>query len=119
MVLMNLKTEYEKDERPLGGDPRECFQAGFHRINLTRGISSPPVIEGTRFFEKRHDNWAVIDIANLLNPQEEPEAKTVEDMGRKGKTVTERMKVLKELYDNDLITKDEYKKKKAEILDEL
>ena len=29
------------------------------------------------------------------------------------------MKILKELFDRDLITKEEYEKKKAELLDEI
>lgn len=138
IVFLNLKSEVAKNKRPRGGDPREWFSLGFKRINYTEEMSAPPVIPGTRFFDKPHDNWVVIDAVSLLNPKketnakvEEPEtvyqpnkiketsaeARVPETFTRK--SLVDRMRILKELFDNDLITEQEYQKKKEEILNEL
>ncbi len=119
VVLLNLKSEFTRKNRPRGGDPRESFSLEFKRFNLAEAISAPPVIPGSRFFAQPHDNWAVIDTAALLNPKKEIHIKTEAPVKIESKNLVDRMKTLKELFDRDLITEEEYKKKKEEILDEL
>ncbi len=119
VVLLNLKSEITRKNRPRGGDPRECFSLEFNRMNLTEGISTPPVIPGARFLDKPHNNWAVIDIASLLGQKKAPMVKARASTKVESKNLVERMKILKELFERDLITEEEYKKKKEEILDEL
>jgi hypothetical protein len=119
VVFLNLKFEFDDKNRPKSGDPREFYSLGFKRMNLADAISAPPVNPGVRFLDQPHDNWAVIDADALLNPKKETKAKTVEPTKIEKRNLVERMKILKELYDNDLITDQEYRKKKEELLDEL
>jgi len=119
VVLLNLKFEISKEDRPRPGDPRERFSLPFKRINTTEEMSAPPVDPGLRFLGKPHDNWVVIDFAALLNPEKQTSAKPKEPAKIEKKSLVDRMKTLKELFDNDLITKEEYEKKKEELLDEI
>ena len=119
VVLRNLKTENTKNNRPMSGDPRERFSLEFKRINLADGITAPPVIPGSRFLKQPHDNWAVIDIPSILSPKKETQVTTEAPARVERQDVVDRMKLLKELFDEGLITKEEYKKKKEEILNEI
>lgn len=122
VVLLNLKFEISKKNCPRRGDPRERFSLEFKRINLTEEMTSPPVDPGMRFLGKPHDNWVIIDVAALLNPEKGTHAKAKEPAKPakiEKKSLVDRMKILKELFDNDLITEEEYKKKKEDLLGEI
>ncbi len=119
VVLLNLKYEVKKKDSPFRGDPRELFSLGLKRINLTEGISAPPVIPGTQFLTQHHNNWAAVDIAALLQRDEETQVKEESEKKVEGKNLVERMRILKEIFDNGLITKKEYEEKKKELLNEL
>ena len=119
VVLLNLKFEITRKDKPHAYDPRKRYSLVFMRILQGRGISNPPVIPGSPFLSKPHDNWAVIDTAALLRPEEVMEFKAVESMQDKQKDILERLKFLKDLFDQNLITKEEYRTKKEKILKEL
>lgn len=119
IVLLNLKAENTKDNRPRSGDPRECFSLGFKRLILSKVVSAPRVIPNSQFFDKPHENWAVINMKALSSPKEEAGGTSAESMTHEKKNLIDRMKILKDLYNKDLITEEEYERKKQEILDEL
>ena len=119
VVFLNLKHEITRKDFPHAYDPRERYSLIFMRILQGHGISSPPVIPGTPFLSKPHDNWAVIDTAALLRPEEAMAFEPVDPLEVKQRDMVERMKILKDLFNQDLITEEEYRKKKEEILKEL
>lgn len=119
VVMLNVKKENTKDNRPQGGDPREHVSLPFKRINPTEEISYPPVIPGSRFLDKPHYNWAVIEMDASSGQKKEMDVEAEKTLNVEKKDLIERMKILKDLYEKDLITEEEYDRKKEEILNEL
>jgi len=60
-----------------------------------------------------HYNWIIFSDVNL------EQVKLPVQKNQNKDTIEERLKKLKELYDKNLITKEDYEKRKKEILQEL
>ncbi len=108
---------YKKPEK---GDPRDIFYSGVYRFITypDKGISKPPIIEGDKWLKKEHYNWLVFDLEKLFSSQFEHEKQPQIDIPQKS-DIKGRLKKLKELHDQDLISDEEYEQKRKEILNEL
>jgi hypothetical protein len=108
-------------------DPRD--QKTLENVRLTGKTSGlrvapPPVVRGDRWLGSERRNWLVFDLAApaaLVPPQPPsvaaPGPGTLEPSVPEG--TAERLRRLKDLLDQGLITPDEYEKKRQEILKRL
>jgi len=85
-----------------------------------KNIEKPGVIEGDEWLNKEHDNWLIVDIQSFRNrfATAQVEAQSTEPYKYKKDPVT-RMKMLKELHDLNMISDEEFEKKRKEILKQL
>jgi len=116
LVIGNVDFELIEPDRELWRrDPRDRF--GFDSIRLRvdpeHGIDIPPIVEGDKWFKKRRVNWLVFDLAKFLTPPVEEQA--TPEPG----SVAERLRELKQLLDQGLITPEEYEQKRKQILEGL
>ncbi len=114
LVIGNLNFEMIQSDRELWRrDPRDRFY--FDSIRLAsdpaRGIDIPAIVDGDKWFKKRRVNWLVFDIAKFQQPETTPAPAPVPTAD-----ATERLKKLKELLDQGLISPEEYEQKRKEIL---
>lgn len=118
LVIGNLNFELiNRDLEVWRHDPRDHFYFDSIRLHVDpeRGISKPPVIKEDKWLRKPRVNWLVFEPDTLLaatTPEETPEPATPS-------TVEERLKKLKELYEQGLINEEEYNNKRREILEDL
>ena len=119
LVLGNINFELlEPDEEFYKRDPRDLIYLNARRLKLNpdQGISAPPIVPGDRRLEKQRRNWLVYDLPKFFAAKVEaakPEAVPVKP------DIVERLKKLKELLDQGMITQEEYDKQRQKILEEL
>jgi len=116
IAFRNINQKKAPDEELNTYDPTKGFRAMVELVKMPGQ-------------ELREENWVVMDARDLPQP-----VKTVTDDDEKikdgengekqktvqpEKTVKERLTELQELYDNGLITEEEYNKKRKEILEDL
>jgi Short C-terminal domain len=131
LVLGNVNYELlDPDHDRLNSDPRDHFVFPGRRLleNAEAGFAAPPVIKGDRYLRGEHRNWLVFDLATFFAepepeatpaPAEVAPAPTPEPTPEPVDDVATRLQKLKELFDQGLITQEEYDAKRKAILEDL
>ena len=119
MVLINLNWEQVDYEEKRLGDPRSNFTLGSLKLVPGDHQRIPEVDVTDKTFKREHRNWIITDVDALLAPEPEPVPEPVEPAEPAEPTIEERLKELQRLFEQGLITEEEYNRKKEEILQEL
>lgn len=131
LALSNMIYEMSEDGDPYFGDPRNRYTLPSLKILTGPGITAPPIDENSKFLRREHHNWVLLDPAVLMadpapketiTPPETPE--TAQGMEKKSeepttKTLEEKLEELKALFDKGLISREDYERKKQELLESL
>ncbi|MDP8257296.1 MAG: SHOCT domain-containing protein [Candidatus Alcyoniella australis] len=121
LVIGNLNWEQiDPDAEYYQDDPRERTLLTPYRLVVDELMTRPPVDKNERLLKREHNNWLQFDVQALLalaQPEEEPASPVV--VVPVAPNVEQRLQTLKELYEQELITQEEYEQKRQEILDEL
>ncbi len=116
LVFRNIAEKLGVDENINTSNPLKYYP------NSSRLVAK----EGQRLAKnkkgKPRDNWLIIEL-NYFQKKASAKEKEIEKQKppstQKEKSIKERLLKLRELYEEGLITEEEYKKKRQEILDEL
>jgi len=121
LVLGNMNVELINPDKELyKRDPRDRLYTDSLRLKVKPdlGIALPPIVQGDPWLEKERRNWLTYDLVKFFAAGE-PAAEPVEATPEPQPDATERLQKLKELYDNGLISEEEYEQKRKEILEDL
>lgn|GEM_PF-1380370 len=116
LVLGNINFEAlestDRKAEPYSLDPRDRIE--FPHVRLTvlagAGAAPPPVIPGDRWFGQERRNWLTFNLGAFLSPP------TTDSPRPASGDAAERLKRLKDLREQGLITAEEYEKKRLEIV---
>lgn len=117
LVLGNINFEAlestDRKAEPYGLDPRDRIEFPHERLTVPAGAGAapPPVIPGDRWFGQERRNWLVFNPGAFLSPP----ATSISPRPAAG-DAAERLKRLKDLREQGLITAEEYEKKRLEIV---
>lgn len=121
IIFSNISEDLEdKVEKLFVGDPREVYRFASVRVHSTpeKKINLPPVIEGDPWLSKERENWLTIDLASFRERFAKAQLNlNVEKPAKSNPAI--RLKMLKNLLDQGLISDEEYNQKRKEILDQL
>jgi hypothetical protein len=114
LVIGNFRFEDDhRENEPYRGDPRLYFSMESSRIDKGDFNAPPLVDKQQKHLRKEHLNWTVVDLRTFM-PTPEKLEKPAPSM-----SLEERLGQLKQLFEKDLITPEDYELKRKEILSEL
>ncbi len=91
-----------------------------NKFDPTKGYRSSFKLVAQKGQELKDDNWIVVDAKNIPKPPPRDMGASDKPTDREPeKTAKERLTELQKLYDEGLITEEEYQKKREEILSEI
>ncbi|MBZ0270746.1 SHOCT domain-containing protein [bacterium] len=118
IVMGNFRLEMVNDIDPYDGDPRKRYQLATYRIDPTPQNLPPPIDENDEILKREHHNWTIVNVAAVREAQK-AKTETPAASPPAPRDSAERLADLKRLFDQGLITQEEYDAKRREILDEL
>ena len=123
LVLGNINFEVlestDRKAEPYGLDPRDRIDFPHERLTVLAGVgvgagaAPPPVIPGDRWLGQERRNWLVFDLHRNADATPSP---TIDSPRPSSGDAAERLKRLKDLREQGLITAEEYEKKRLEIV---
>lgn len=119
IVLGNMNLELINPDRDLyRADPRNKIYTDSIRLTLKpeQGITAPPIVEGDKWLGKPRRNWVQIELTTFTIA---PVVEQAEPTPPPAKDNAERLRELKKLYDDGLITEEEYEQKRKDILGDI